>query len=194
VTLVSIAAIVACAVLLTLLATSSSKDDAKKLADDRSAAASVANTFVNALGTYDKTMLHGTTMPVYRANVEAVLTPKFTVAFESEGAPKAEQAVAAAGLKEAVRVWSTGVVAISADQATVVVVGSLTDSVPKTAGKTDYQSLGETPFRTIITLDKIGGKWLVDGQTPVEGIPPMASSTPSSTPSASSKPTSGATK
>lgn len=197
VTLLSMAAICVCVVLLAVLATDSRETDSQKLTNDRAAAASVANTFITALGTYDRSMLQGTTMPAYRASVEAVLTPKFAVAFEANGAPQAEKNVAAASVKETAQIWSTGVVAISSDQATVVVVGSLTDSIPKTAGGTDYQSLGETPFRTVLTLVRIGGRWLVDGQTPAEGIPPTAVSPSSPAAPKSSTvptPTSGASK
>lgn len=190
-TLASIVAVVACVVLLILLATSSRQTGSQKLASDRSSAASVANAFIMALGTYDRSLLQGTTMPAYRAKVEALLTPKFGVAFENSGAPKAEQAVGKASLKETVKIWATGVAAINEAQATVLVVGALTDYVPKTPGGTDYQSLGETPFRTVVTLVKDGtGTWLVDGQAPAEGIPPLASGSPS-TPAS---PTSGASK
>lgn len=198
VTLVSLAAIVASVVVLTLLITQPRKTDSQKLADRRAQVASVANSFITALGTYDKSMLQGTTMPAYRANVEAVLTPKFSVAFEANGAPKAEKAVAVAGLKETVQIWSTGVASINDNQAIVLVVGALTDSIPKTAGGTDYKSMGEVPFRTVVTLVRIDGKWLVDGQAPAEGVPPTAppsaSAVPTPAPSVSSSATSGASK
>lgn len=186
---VSALAIVACIVALVLLITAPPKADAVKLSDDRAAVSSVANTFVLGQFTFDKSMLKGTTMPSFRAKVESVITPKFDVTFQTLAA-KIEGVVQASGLRSSAKVWSTGVAAIDSNTATVLVVGSYTNFLPKTKGGTDYQPAGEVPFRDVVTLVKSNGTWLVDSQAPAEGLPPTAVPTASAT----STPTSGASQ
>ena len=189
VVVVSALVIIACVVALVLLITAPPKADASKLSDDRAAVTSVANTFVLGQFTFDKSMLKGTTMPSFRAKVEAVITPKFDVTFQTL-AGKIEGVVQASGLKSTAKVWSTGVAAIDGNTATVLVVGSYSNFLPKTKGGTDYQSAGEVPFRDVVSLVKSNGTWLVDSQAPAEGLPPSAVPTASATPA----PTSGASQ
>lgn len=187
VVLVSLLAIIACIVALVLLITAPPKSDGAKLSDDRAAVSSVANTFVLGQFTFDKSMLKGTTMPSFRAKVEAVITPKFDITFQTLAA-KIEAVVQGSGLRSTAKVWSTGVAAIDSDTATVLVVGSYTNYLPKTRGGTDYQPAGEVPFRDVVGLVKSNGTWLVDSQAPAEGVPP------STAPTAPSAPTSGASQ
>lgn len=191
VTLVSVLVILGSIAAIVLLLANPAKSDSAKLGDQRAAVSSVANTFVSGQWTFDKSMLQGTTMPSFRSKVESVITPKYDVTFQ-QLATKVETAVAAGNVKRTVAIWSTGVAAIDPDRATVLVVGAYTDFVPKTKGGTDYQSVGEVPFRDVLTLVKINGVWLVDGQAPAEGVPPTAP--PSAAATTSSAPTSGATK
>ena len=167
---------------IVLIVANPPKTDSGKLTDQRAAVSSVANTFVGAQWTFDKSMLQGSAMPSFRAKVEGVITSKYDVTFQ-QLAGKVEATVQAAGLKSTVKIWSTGVAAIDSDTATVLVVGAYTQWAPKTKGGTDYQSAGEVPFRDVLTLVNINGKWLVDNQAPAEGVPPTAA--PSATSGAS---------
>lgn len=187
VTVLSLVMIVACIVAIVLMATAPPKKDSAKLGDERAAVSSVANTLVQGQWTFDKSMLKGTSMPAFRAKVESVITPKYDVTFQ-QLATNVEAAVNGSGLKRTVQIWSTGVAAIDADQATVLVVGAYTEWAPKSKGSTVYASAGEVPFRDVLSLVKVKGSWLVDSQAPAEGLPPT------SPPSASAAPTSGATK
>ena len=187
VTVLSLVVIIACIVAIVSMAAAPSRTDDAKLVDERAAVSSVANTLVQGQWTFDKSMLQGTSMPAFRAKVEAVITPKYDVTFQ-QLATNVEAAVRGGNLKRTVRIWSTGVAAIDADQATVLVVGAYTEWVPKSKGGAGYSSAGEVPFRDVLSLVKVKGKWLVDSQAPAEGLPPT------SPPSASAAPTSGASQ
>lgn len=172
-------AIVACIVAIAVMIATPAKTDSGKLSDDRAAAISVANTLVQGQWTFDKSMVQGTTMPSFRAKVEGVITPKYDVTFQ-QLAGQIEAAVRGGSVKRTVQVWSTGVAAINADQATVLVVGAYTDFMPKAKGSATYVSTGEVPFRDVLSLVKVNGAWLVDSQAPAEGLPPTAPPTATS--------------
>ncbi|WP_164512500.1 hypothetical protein [Nocardioides baekrokdamisoli] len=184
VTVGSVLVILASIVAIVLVVAKPAKSDGAALADQRAAASSAANALVQGQYTFDKSMLQGSTMPAFRAKVEAVVTPKYDVTFQLL-ASKVEAVVQAAGLKSTIAIWSTGVAAISSDRATVLVVGAYTQWLPKTKGGTDYRSAGEVPFRDVLSLVNVNGKWLVDNQAPAEGMPPTAPPAASATSGAS---------
>ena len=141
---------------------------ADALQSDREAAMATTQQFVLRVNTYGPTLLdsHGR-MPAYRSRVEAVITPKFAASFE-QSVPVAEQSVQNYGLARTCAVFSTGVEVIDSDSAQVLVAGSISQTVRNRQGK--RVSAGEpTPFRLRVSLDKIGGKWLVDDYAPVTG-------------------------
>jgi Mce-associated membrane protein len=141
---------------------------ADALQSDREAAMATTQQFVLRVNTYGPALLdsHGR-MPAYRSRVEAVITPKFAASFE-QSVPVAEQSVQNYGLDRTCAVFSTGVEVIDSDSAQVLVAGSIIQTVKNRHGK--RVSAGEpTPFRLRVSLDKVGGKWLVDDYAPVTG-------------------------
>jgi Mce-associated membrane protein len=139
---------------------------ADALQTDREAAMATTQQFVLRVNTYGPALLdnHGR-MPAYRSRVEAVITSKFAASFE-QSVPVAEQSVQSYGLDRTCAVFSTGVEVIDSDSAQVLVAGSISQTVENRQGK--RVSAGEpTPFRLRVSLDKIGGKWLVDDYAPV---------------------------
>jgi hypothetical protein len=135
---------------------------------DREAAMATTQQFVLRVNTYGPALLdsHGQ-MPAYRSRVEAVITAKFAASFE-QSVPVAEQSVQHYGLARSCAVFSTGVEAVDGDSAQVLVAGSISQTVKNRRGK--RVSAGEpTPFRLRVSLDKVGGKWLVDDYAPVTG-------------------------
>ena len=141
---------------------------ADTLQSDREAAMATTQQFALRVNTYGPRLLdsHGQ-MPAYRSRVEAVITPKFAASFE-QSVPVAEQSVKNYGLDRTCAVFSTGVEVIDSDSAQVLVAGSISQTVLNRQGK--RVSAGDpTPFRLRVSLDKIGGKWLVDDYAPVTG-------------------------
>jgi Mce-associated membrane protein len=128
---------------------------------DREAAMAQTQQFVLRVNTYGPSMLDSQgQMPSYRARVKAVITPKFAVSFD-QGVTVAEQSVKNYHLKRTCAVFATGTEVIDSDSATVLVAGSISQTVLNKKGK--RISTGEpSPFRLRVTLDKIDGTWLVD--------------------------------
>jgi Mce-associated membrane protein len=133
---------------------------------DREAAMAQTQQFVLRVNTYGPSMLDSQgPMPSYRARVKAVITPKFAVSFD-QGVTVAEQSVKNYHLQRTCAVYSTGTEVIDSDSATVLVAGSISQSVLNKKGK--RVSAGEpAPFRLRVTLDKVDGTWLVDDYQPV---------------------------
>jgi hypothetical protein len=128
---------------------------------EREAAMATTQQFVLRVNTYGPSMLDSQgQMPEYRKRVRAVITPKFAVSFDKSVA-LAEQSVKNYGLQRTCAVYSTGVEVIDSDSATVLVAGSISQTAPDRSGK--RVPTGEpVPFRLRVSLDKIGGTWLVD--------------------------------
>ncbi len=135
---------------------------------DREAAMATTQQFVLRVNTYGPSLLDPQgQMPRYRSLVKAVITPKFAASFD-QSVPVAEQSVKNYGLDRTCAVFSTGVEVIDSDSAQVLVAGSISQTVKNRSGK--RVSTGDpTPFRLRVSLDKIGGKWLVDDYAPVTG-------------------------
>jgi Mce-associated membrane protein len=137
------------------------------LAGDRDTAMSQARQFALRLNTYGPDLLQGKTMPGYRTQVEQVLTDAYKADFE-QGATLADATVSQTGVKATAQVWSTGVAAIDADTATVLVAGDLSYAYPKKAGSKEYVTARDEPYRWEVDLDKVNGTWLVDSFNPAE--------------------------
>lgn len=148
-----------------------------------------ARQFMLRVNTYDPSMLQGTTMPKYRAQVEAVMTAKFKADFE-QNVPYAEATVAQAGVARTTKVYGVGVSDIEDTRATALVAGEFTTTYPDKKDSTKRVPTDPQPYRVEVTLDRIGGKWLVDGFQPVTS--PQGSQAPapsgSGTPSATTSP------
>lgn len=134
----------------------------------REAAMAATQQFVMRVNTYGPSMLDSQgQMPRYRALVRAVITPKFAASFD-QSVSVAEQSVKSYGLQRSCAVYSTGVEVIDSDSAQVLVAGSISQTVQNRHGK--RVPAGEpAPFRLRVTLDRIGGRWLVDDYAPVTG-------------------------
>jgi Mce-associated membrane protein len=128
---------------------------------DREAAMAQTQQFVMRLNSYGPDLLDANgQMPLYRKRVTAVITPKFAVSFD-KSVTIAEQSVKDYGLARTCAVYATGVEVIDSDSAQVLVAGSFSQTVRNKKGK--RISAGEpVPYRLRVSLDKIGGRWLVD--------------------------------
>jgi hypothetical protein len=141
--------------------------DQAALQAEREAVMAQTEQFMLRMGTYGPDLLDdGGAMPEYRSRVKEVITPKFAVSFDKE-ASTAEQLVAQARISRKAAVFATGVSAIDADSATVLVAGTFTDSYPR--GQAGDQARAPSPFRIEVSLVKIDGTWLVDDFQPVTG-------------------------
>lgn len=140
--------------------------------------------FMLRVNTYGPSMLQGTTMPSYRKQVEAVMTAKFKTDFE-QNVPFAEATVAQAGVQRTTRVYAVGVSDIEDTRATALVAGEFTNSYPDKQDSSKRIPSDPQPYRVQVTLDRVGGKWLVDGFEPVQS-PQASQGSPSSTPSSPS--------
>jgi len=140
--------------------------DAAAVQAEREAAMSATQQFVMRVNTYGPSLLDSQgQMPAYRSRVEAVITPKFAASFE-QTVPVAEQSVQNYGITRTCAVYSTGVEVIDADSAQVLVAGSISQTARNAQGK--QVSTGEpAPFRLRVSLDRMGGTWLVDDYQPV---------------------------
>jgi Mce-associated membrane protein len=137
------------------------------LSTDRDAAMSQARQFALRVNTYGPDMLQGKTMPAYRAQVEPVITDKLKAQFD-QSATLADATVAENGLERTCDVYATGVAAIDASTATVLVAGDFTFSYPKHPGSKQYVRAADELFRWEVQLDKVDGTWLVDSFGPAE--------------------------
>jgi hypothetical protein len=141
--------------------------DQAALQAEREAVMAQTEQFMLRMGTYGPDLLDDAgAMPEYRSRVKEVITPKFAVSFDKE-ASTAEQLVAQARISRKAAVFATGVSAIDADSATVLVAGTFTDSYPR--GQAGDQARAPSPFRIEVSLVKIDGRWLVDDFSPVTG-------------------------
>lgn len=133
--------------------------------------------FMLRVNTYGPSMLQGTKMPAYRQQVEAVMTAKFRTDFE-KNVPYAEATVAQAGVQRTTRVYAVGVSDIEDTRATALVAGEFTNSYPDKNNSSQRIPADPQPYRVQVTLDRVGGKWLVDGFQPVTS--PKSSQAPQS--------------
>ena len=141
-------------------------DRADPAQTDREAVMAQTQQFVLRLNTYGPGMLDSQgRMPTYRSRVESVITPKFTVSFDQSVAV-AEQSVKTYGLHRTCAVFSAGVEMLDSDSAQVLVAGSFSQSARTPQGK-EVPTGEPAPFRLRVSLDKIGGHWLVDDYQPV---------------------------
>jgi len=124
--------------------------------------------FVLRANTYGPSLLDARgRMPSYRSRVEAVITPKLAASFD-QGAAGTEQTVQRYRVTRSCAVFATGVEVIDSDSAEVLVAGSISETRPGKNGRPT--PTGEpAPFRLRVSLDKIGGSWLVDSYQPVTG-------------------------
>lgn len=133
---------------------------------DREAVMAQTQQFVLRLNTYGPSMLDGQgRMPSYRGRVKEVITPKFAVSFDQSVAV-AEQSVKSYGLHRTCAVFATGVELLDSDTAQVLVAGSFSQTARDRKGK-EVPTGEPAPFRLRVSLDKIGGQWLVDDYQPV---------------------------
>lgn len=137
-----------------------------------------ARQFMLRVNTYNPSMLQGTTMPAYRKQVEAVMTAKFKADFE-QNVPYAEATVAQAGVARTTKVYAVGVSDIEDTRATALVAGEFTTSYPDKSDSSKRIPTDPQPYRVEVTLDRVGGRWLIDGFQPVTS--PQASQAPGST-------------
>jgi hypothetical protein len=141
---------------------------ADALQTQREAVMAQTRQFVLRANTYDPSMLDAQgKMPAYRSRVEAVITPKLAASFD-QGAAGTEQTVRSYHVTRQCAVYATGVEVVDPDSAQVLVAGSISETRPGRHGR--QVATGEpAPFRLRVTLDRIGGRWLVDSYAPVTG-------------------------
>jgi len=153
------------------------------LPQQRAEVMSQAREFALRINTYGPDLLRGTTMPGYRTQVDAVITPKLQAAFE-KNATLADATVSQAGVKAAAAVYATGVASLTGDSATALVAGSLSYSYPTSKGSKTYTKPTSEPFRWEVELKNVNGTWLVDDFGPSESaqIGSSTTSTPGGQP------------
>ena len=135
---------------------------------DREAVMAQTQQFVMRLNTYGPDLLDAQgRMPTYRKRVEAVITPRFAVSFD-KSVSIAEQSVKDYRLARTCAVYATGVEVIDSDSAQVLVAGSFSQTVRNKAGRR-VPAGDPVPYRLRVSLDKIGGRWLVDDYAGVSG-------------------------
>ena len=166
-----------------------SADGGVNLPDEREQAMSLTDQFVKRLGTYSPDMVDDSgQMPAYREQVREVITPKFAADFDKE-VSTAEQLVAQGGITRSADVFATAVSSIDDDSARVLVAGAFTDSYAQGTGKKattiDQEPL---PFRFLVDLVVIDGKWLVDDFSPVTGADDEGAPQPTGQPTEGSTP------
>jgi hypothetical protein len=132
--------------------------------------------FMLRVNTYGPSMLQGTTMPSYRKQVEAVMTAKFKTDFE-QNVPYAEATVAQAGVQRTTTVYAVGVSDIEDTRATALVAGEFTNSFPDKKDPSKRVPTDPQPYRVEVTLDRVGGTWLIDGFQPVQSPQSQGSGT-----------------
>ena len=118
---------------------------------------STAQQFMLRLGTHNPTMLDSQgKMPEYRRLVEELSTTKLKTQLEGADFQIAEKLTDQAGLSRSTQVFATGVQSLDPDSAVVLVAGLVTDTYAK------QQSPPPESFRYALSLQKVGGTWLVD--------------------------------
>lgn len=145
---------------------------ADTLASQREQVMSQATKFAVRLNTYGPQMLgpDHKTMPSYRKEVAALLTPKFQTDF-NKNVPLAEATVASQGAGRSAEVYAAGVAAIDQDTATALVTGRMTFTYPQKPGSTKRVTAAQQLFRWEVDLVKTHGTWLVDNWAPAEQAP-----------------------
>lgn len=136
-----------------------------------------ADKFVGRVNTYGPEDIGSDkkTMPDYRKDVGALLTPKFEKSFLGNVA-FAEATVVQQGVGRTSDVHSTAVAGLDEDSATVLVVAELAISYPKSEGSEERVEAARQLARTEVELVKQNGKWLVDDWYPAEEAPASESS------------------
>lgn len=131
-----------------------------------------ADKFVGRVNTYGPEDIGSDkkTMPEYRKEVGALLTPKFEKSFLGNVA-FAEATVVQQGVGRTANVHSTAVAGLDEDSATVLVVAELAISYPKAEGSEERVEAARQLARTEVELVKQNGKWLVDDWYPAEEAP-----------------------
>lgn len=150
--------------------TESTIPETQDLSARRAEVAEPAREFILRVNTYGPELLADDgTMPSYRSEVGALLTPAFRRSFE-QGVGVAERAVAA-GAASTARVDVTGVGALGESTAEVLVAGRSQQAM-------DGSARERGPFRFVVTLAASDGGWLVDDFTPAQaGGPGLAPGT-----------------
>lgn len=148
------------------------KGDGDSVAAQREAVMATADKFMQRVNTYGPKDLGSDkkTMPSYRKNVSNLLTPKFRADF-MKNVVWAEATVAQQGAGRSIILHSSGVAALDDDSATVLVVGELSATYPKSQGSSERVKAGTELVRSEVTLDKVDGKWLIDDWSPAEDEP-----------------------
>lgn len=147
-------------------------------AESREKVMSVTDQFVKRLGTYGPDMLgESGEMDAYRDQVREVITPKFAADFDKQVAT-VEQLVGQAGVERTTDVFATGVSSIDDDSARVLIAGAFSDTYTQGTGeKAETVAQEPFPFRLLVDLVLVDGRWLVDDFTPAgrdasEGLTP----------------------
>ncbi|TIC79944.1 hypothetical protein [Nocardioides sp. GY 10127] len=141
----------------------------------RDQVAEAARAFMLRVNTYGPGELDDDgTMPDYRADVSALLTPAFSAEFDKQ-VTVAEATVAQAGLGRTTEVYSVGVSSLADTKAVALVTGEFTNTYPGKKGKRVEDE--SAPYRVEVTLRLIDGEWLVDDFTPVTGAGVTSGST-----------------
>jgi hypothetical protein len=136
-----------------------------------------ADKFVVRVNTYgpDEIGSDKKTMPEYRKDVGALLTPKFEKDFLNNVA-FAEATVVQQGAGRTANVHGTGVAGLDEDSATVLVVAEIVISYPKSEGSEERVEAARQLTRAEVELVKQNGTWLVDDWYPAEEAPASESS------------------
>lgn len=154
-----------------------SKGEDSQVSAQREQVMAVADKFIQRVNTYGPDDLGSDkkTMPGYRKRVSSMLTSKFKADF-MKNVVWAEATVAQQGAGRTTAVHSTGVAALDQDTATVLVVGEVSVTYPKSPGSKTRVNAGTELFRSEVELDKQDGKWLVDDWSPAEDAPSSSTS------------------
>ena len=128
-------------------------DDKAPSEDTRARAVATAEQFCLRVDGFD-----GDNPDAYRKSVSALLTTKYKADFEKEYA-QIEQTGLQKGQKGKGAVLASGIQTIDDDSASVLVVHD--NTITSAAGS------GKQHSRWIVSLDKVGGRWLVDDFRPV---------------------------
>lgn len=148
------------------------KGDGDSVAAQREQVMAAGDKFLQRVNTYGPDDLGSDkkTMPKYRSRVSSLMTPKFKADF-LKNVVWAEATVAQQGAGRSLKIDSTGVAALDQDTATVLVVGEMTVTYPKTPGSKTRVNAGTELIRAEIQLDKQDGKWMVDDWSDAEQAP-----------------------
>lgn len=133
-------------------------------ADERKDVLAATETFAEQMNTFSTADLEGKEVTGFRERVEPLLTDKFTTSFEDEAMVTVGALVDQTGATSEADILTSGIVELTEDSAITLVTGEVTLGVTKGPNK---GASGLSLIRFQVDLLKIGGKWLVDGYTPV---------------------------